>query len=114
MIAWGIFTTCIVAAKTLGTLMALRFLTGAAEAFIHGTLVYLSFWYRYSELATRGALFDGCTALAGAFNGIIAHQIQVNLDGKNGWHAWRWIFFIVGSILRKNSIMLVMKYTDPS
>ncbi|KAL1610817.1 hypothetical protein SLS60_002488 [Paraconiothyrium brasiliense] len=98
VIAWGVFTTCLVAAKTLGALMALRFLTGSAEAFIQGTLIYLSFWYRYNELATRGALFDGCAALAGAFNGIIGHQIQVNLDGKNGWRAWRWIFLIEGVI----------------
>jgi MFS family permease len=78
--------------------MALRLLIGAAEAFIHGTLIYLSFWYRYNELATRGAIFDGCAALAGAFNGIIGHQIQVNLDGKNGWRAWRWIFLIEGVV----------------
>jgi hypothetical protein len=57
MIMWGMFSCCVVAAHTLGTMMALRFLTGAAEAFIHGTLIYLSFWYRYDELATRGALY---------------------------------------------------------
>ncbi|KAJ4349416.1 uncharacterized protein N0V89_008031 [Didymosphaeria variabile] len=98
VIAWGVFTTCLVAAKTAGALMALRFLVGSAEAFIQGTLIYLSFWYRYNELATRGAVFDGCSALAGAFNGIIGHQIQVNLEGKNGWRAWRWIFLIEGVI----------------
>lgn len=87
MVAWGLFTTCVVSAKTLGVFMALRFLTGAAEAFVQGTLIYLSFWYRYSELATRGALFDGTSALAGAFNGLVAHAMQVNLDGKNGWRA---------------------------
>lgn len=98
MIAWGVFTSCMVAAQTLSALMGLRFLIGGAEAFIHGTLIYLSFWYRYNELATRGALFDGCSALAGAFNGIIGHQIQVNYDGKNGWRAWRWIFLIEGVV----------------
>ena len=89
MILWGMFSCCVVAAHTLGTMMALRFLTGAAEAFIHGTLIYLSFWYRYDELATRGALFDGASALAGAFNGLISHRIQVDLDGHNGWRACR-------------------------
>lgn len=98
MIAWGVFTACMVAAQNLSTLMGLRFLIGGSEAFIHGTLIYLSFWYRYNELATRGALFDGCAALAGAFNGIIGHQIQVNYDGKNGWRAWRWIFLIEGVV----------------
>ena len=89
MVLWGLFTTCVVAAHSLGALMALRFLTGAAEAFIQGTLIYLSFWYRYDELATRGALYDGCGALAGAFNGIVSYHIQTDLDGRNGWRAWR-------------------------
>lgn len=36
------------------------------------------------------------TSIAGAFNGIIAYAIQKNLDGHNGWRAWRWIFLIEG------------------
>ncbi|KAF2650411.1 MFS general substrate transporter [Lophiostoma macrostomum CBS 122681] len=96
MISWGMFSCCVVAAHSLGAMMALRLLVGASEAFIHGTLIYLSFWYRYDELATRGALFDGSSALAGAFNGLISHRIQVDLDGHNGWRAWRWIFLVEG------------------
>lgn len=98
MVLWGVFTTCLVAAKTLASLMVLRVFTGAAEAFVHGTLIYLTFWYRYDELATRGAWFDATAALAGAFNGILGNTIQVNLDGKNGWRAWRWLFLIEGIV----------------
>lgn len=98
MVLWGVVTTCIVAARSVGALMALRALTGVAEAFIHGSLVYLSFWYRYNELATRGAWFDATSALAGAFNGILGHAIQTHLDGANGWRAWRWIFLINGIV----------------
>lgn len=56
----------------------------------------LSFWYQYSELATRGAIFYSMSTLAGAFNGLIAYGITKNLDGANGWKAWRWIFLIEG------------------
>lgn len=56
----------------------------------------LSFWYEYSELATRGAIFYSMSTLAGAFNGLIAYGITKDLDGANGWRAWRWIFLIEG------------------
>ena len=36
------------------------------------------------------------STLAGAFNGLIAYGIAKNLNGANGWLAWRWIFLIEG------------------
>lgn len=56
----------------------------------------LSFWYPYSELATRGAIFFSMSTIAGAFNGLISYGISKDLDGANGWRAWRWIFLIEG------------------
>lgn len=61
-----------------------------------GVIIDLSFWYQYSELATRGAIFYSMSSLAGAFNGLIAYGIAKDLDGVNGWRAWRWIFLIEG------------------
>ncbi|KAI1506363.1 MFS general substrate transporter [Biscogniauxia marginata] len=98
MIAWGFFTTMTVLVQGQGGLLALRFLIGAAEAFVQGGVFYLSFWYQYSELATRGAIFYSMSTLAGAFNGLIAYAIATNLDGVNGWRAWRWIFLIEGVV----------------
>lgn len=56
----------------------------------------LSFWYEYHELATRSAVFFSTSTLAGAFNGLLSYGISKNLDGKNGWRAWKWIFLIEG------------------
>lgn len=78
--------------------MVLRTFVGCSEAFVQGAVFYLSFWYTYSELATRGAIFYSTSALAGSFNGLLAYAIQLNLDGTNGWSAWRWIFFIEGLV----------------
>jgi hypothetical protein len=36
------------------------------------------------------------SAVAGAFNGIIAYGIAKHLDGANGWAPWRWLFLIEG------------------
>ncbi|KAI1101042.1 putative pantothenate transporter [Jackrogersella minutella] len=98
MITWGFLTTMTVLAKNGGQLLAIRFLIGGAEAFVQGGIFYLSFWYEYSEYATRGAIVSSMSTIAGAFNGLIAYAIVKNLDGANGWRAWRWIFLIEGVV----------------
>ncbi|RYP46677.1 hypothetical protein DL768_007149 [Monosporascus sp. mg162] len=98
MIGWGVVTVCTVKASTYGHMMAIRFLVGVTEAFIQGSILYLSFWYRYNELATRGAIVYSTSALAGSFNGILSYGVQRDLGGKNGWTAWQWIFFVEGLI----------------
>ncbi|KAI0882301.1 putative pantothenate transporter [Annulohypoxylon maeteangense] len=96
MIVWGVLTALTVLAKNSGQLLAIRFLVGAAESFVQGGVFYLSFWYQYSEYATRGAVLASMSTIAGAFNGLIAYAIVKDLDGANGWRAWRWIFLIEG------------------
>ncbi|KAG0647885.1 putative transporter [Hyphodiscus hymeniophilus] len=96
MLGWGIFTVCLMKARSYGDLMGLRFLIGSAEAFLEGSVFYMSFWYTYHELATRGAIYFSTSALAGSFNGLIAYGIQKSLTGTNGWAAWQWLFLIEG------------------
>ncbi|KAF3057119.1 hypothetical protein GL218_06034 [Daldinia childiae] len=96
MLVWGFLTVMTVFISNNGQLLALRFLIGAAESFVQGGVFYLSFWYQYSEFATRGAILASMSTIAGAFNGMIAYAIDNGLDGVNGWRAWRWIFLIEG------------------
>ncbi|KAK9420502.1 putative Pantothenate transporter [Seiridium unicorne] len=98
MIAWGVATVCTITASNYVHLMILRLIVGSAEAFIGGAVLYLSFWYPYTELATRGAILYSSVALAGSFNGLLAYGIEGNLNGVNGWASWQWIFFIEGLI----------------
>ncbi|EHK44574.1 hypothetical protein TRIATDRAFT_200050 [Trichoderma atroviride IMI 206040] len=96
MLTWGVLTVLTILVKSSGQLIAMRFLIGAAEAFVQGGAFYLSFWYEYHELATRAAIFFSTSTLAGAFNGLLSYGISKNLDGVNGWRAWKWIFLIEG------------------
>jgi len=96
MIAWGVLTSLHVTVTNYIRIIVLRFFIGFAEALIQGAVFYLSFWYRYSELATRGSVMYSTAALAGSFNGLIAYAIVTNLDGRNGLSAWKWIFLIEG------------------
>lgn len=98
MLIWGLATTLIVTVQSYGGLMATRVIVGCVEAFVQGTIFYLSFWYTHRELATRGAIFYSTVALAGSFNGLLGYLVQLNMEGVNGWPAWRWIFLIEGIV----------------
>ena len=78
--------------------MVTRVFVGACEAFIQGAVFYLSFWYPYNELASRGAIYFSTSALAGAFNGLIAYAVQKDLQHVNSWMPWRWLFLIEGVV----------------
>ncbi|XMA15216.1 hypothetical protein WAI453_008007 [Rhynchosporium graminicola] len=106
MVAWGVVTALTVKVQTSAQLLAMRFLVGMAEAFIQGAVFYLSFFYTYSELASRGAIFYSMATLAGAFNGIIAYAITKDLNGVRGWLAWRWIFLSEGVLPIGTSIFV--------
>ncbi|KIY01719.1 uncharacterized protein Z520_01857 [Fonsecaea multimorphosa CBS 102226] len=98
LMLWGTFNTLICVAKSYQAVAGLRVGVGVGEAFLQAGPLYLSLWYKRDELATRGAIFFGMSAVAGAFNGIIAYGIEKNLNGADGWLAWRWLFLIEGVI----------------
>ena len=98
-------------AENYSTIAGLRLGVGAGEAILQAGPLYLSFWYRRDELATRGAIFFATSAVAGAFNGIIAYAIFQNLEGVNGWGSWRWLFLIEGMFHRHSSIFLPLNAT---
>ncbi|EXJ94342.1 hypothetical protein A1O1_02736 [Capronia coronata CBS 617.96] len=107
MLLWGAVTTALVACTSYSDLMGLRFLVGAAEAYVQGSTLYLSFWYTYPELVTRGAIIYSTSALAGAFNGLIAYGIQENLAHKAPWKPWQWLFIIEGIIPMVYSLIVL-------
>ena len=98
MLIWGLLTIGSAYARNYPAIVAYRFFIGIAQSFNQGGNLYLSFWYRYDELATRASLTGAVNSLAGAFNGLIAYGIQRSLGGHNNWLAWRWIFLIEGII----------------
>ncbi|KAI1079059.1 putative pantothenate transporter [Whalleya microplaca] len=115
MMMWGFLTAITVLISNSAQLLALRFLIGGAEAFVQGGTFYISFWYQYNEIATRGAIIAATSTLAGAFNGLIAYGIAKNLDGANGWRPWRWIFLIEGiAPIAFSFVVLLLLPTSPA
>ena len=71
-------------------------LIGCGEAFVQAAGLYLTFFYKRNELATRGSIYFAMFALAGSVNGLLSYGVIKTLNAVNGWLAWRWIFFIEG------------------
>jgi len=79
-------------------LAGLRLLIGCGEALNQAAGLYLTFFYKRNQLASRGAFYFGVFALAGSMNGLLAYAILKYLNGARGWLAWRWLFLIEGAI----------------
>jgi MFS family permease len=57
--------------------------------------MYLCYWYKPSERATRLAIFASSVAVAGAFSGLLATGISF-LNGKANLAGWQWLFILTG------------------
>ncbi|KAH8805236.1 retrograde regulation protein 2 [Xylogone sp. PMI_703] len=90
---------CMAAAHNYHTILALRILVGAAQAFIQGLGLYVTLWYKRDEVATRGAIYYSASTISGAYSGLIAYGVQSDLTmSATGRGPWRWLFIIEGVI----------------
>ncbi|GAA5834469.1 hypothetical protein JCM3766R1_005221 [Sporobolomyces carnicolor] len=95
---FGLFSFVMTFVKSFGAGIAVRFLLGLAEGGVFpGIALYLSRFYRNSELAFRLGLYIVCAPLAGAFGGLLASGI-LKIDSFHATERWRNIFFIEGLI----------------
>ncbi|KAK0468250.1 MFS general substrate transporter [Desarmillaria tabescens] len=76
-----------------------RFFLGFVEAaFFPGALFLISKWYKRTELSQRTALLACGSLVSNAFGSLIASAILDSMEGRLGYAAWRWLFFIEGSL----------------
>ncbi|OLN89319.1 Pantothenate transporter liz1-like protein 14 [Colletotrichum chlorophyti] len=97
MVIWGALTMCTASVHHPGSIMAIRFFQGVAEAstFV-GTHYILGAWYTERELGKRSGIFTA-SGLAGTFfGGFIQTGIHSSMDGLHGLSGWRWLFIIDG------------------
>ncbi|KAK5044952.1 hypothetical protein LTR84_010324 [Exophiala bonariae] len=96
---FGAFLTAMSSAQGYETVLAMRVLLGATQAFIQGLGLYCSMWYKRDEVATRSAIYYGAATISGAFSGLIAYAVQKSLTlERTGKEPWRWLFIIEGSM----------------
>ncbi|THH30870.1 hypothetical protein EUX98_g3336 [Antrodiella citrinella] len=94
VIFWGLTSALTGVAKNYAGLLATRIFA----AFYPGAIYLLSRWYTRKELAFRSAILYGGLLISNAFGSLMAAGILSNMDGKMGIRAWRWLFYIEGSI----------------
>ncbi|GJN86627.1 MFS general substrate transporter [Purpureocillium lilacinum] len=97
MIVWGGMVIAYVGINTKGHLIALRFCLGLLEAgYFPGVLLFMSNWYKKTELARRFSVFYCASLLSGAVGGLIAGVITDTMQNRGNLPAWKWLFLIEG------------------
>ncbi|KAF9013055.1 MFS general substrate transporter [Cyathus striatus] len=99
VVLWGLTSLLTGITHNFGGILACRVFIGLPEAaFYPGAIYLLSRWYTKKELAFRSAILYAGLLISNAFGALIAAGILSNMEGKRGIRAWRWLFFIEGSI----------------
>ncbi|KAJ8517621.1 hypothetical protein ONZ45_g5202 [Pleurotus djamor] len=98
-IGWGVISSLNgIVHNFVGALMCRFFLGFVEAAFLPGALFLLGKWYKRDELGLRVAILFGASFLSSAFGSILAAGVLNGMEGKLGHSAWRWLFYIEGSL----------------
>lgn len=96
---WGLSTLLSMFCKSYKTLYCARFFVGVAEAgYYPGMQFIVGSFYKPQELAKRAVIFHTAGTLGSIFSGALQGSIYRNLNGRDGYAGWRWLFCIIGLI----------------
>lgn len=86
---WGILTMCLGFVTGFASFAAVRALLGVAEGgLLPGMVLYLSHFYKRTELALRIGIFYTAASLSGAFGGLLARGLNA-IGPAGGLEGWR-------------------------
>ncbi|KAI6142739.1 major facilitator superfamily domain-containing protein, partial [Pisolithus tinctorius] len=98
-VLWGIISGLTGITKDYGSILACRVFLGVPDAgFYPGCSYLLSRWYTRKELGLRLALLLTGGMMAHAFGGLLAAAILAIFKDKFHIAAWRWLFFMEGTV----------------
>lgn len=90
-VVWSLTTIFTGFIHNIGGLYATRIILGACEAGLFpGLTLYISMVYRREEQGKRVGYLFSCSALSGAFGGLLAFAI-LKMDGVSGIAGWRYV-----------------------
>jgi MFS family permease len=114
-VVWSITTIFSGFITSIGGLYAARLVLGACEGGLFpGLNLYLTMVYKRNEMAKRVSYLFVCTALSGAFGGLLAYLL-LKMDGVANMAGWKWVYIIEGilSVLVGFAVWFGLP-TDPS
>ncbi|OJI99093.1 hypothetical protein ASPVEDRAFT_69584 [Aspergillus versicolor CBS 583.65] len=98
MVAWSLVAACQAFLKTRGAYLGLRALLGLLEGgFIPDTILFLSFFYKSSELPKRLTCFWVSYTLTGIIGAFLAFGF-LHIKDSSGGGSWRYLFAYEGLI----------------
>jgi len=113
VMGWGLTSLLTGVTKNYGGILACRVFIGLPEAaFYPGAIYLLSRWYTKKELAFRSAVLYTGLLLSNAFGALMAAGILGRMEGVRGIRAWRWLFYIEGSITITVGILTLWALPD--
>ncbi|KIY51609.1 MFS general substrate transporter [Fistulina hepatica ATCC 64428] len=99
MMVWGVLSCLTGITHNFTGAVLTRFFLGFVEAaFFPGALFLLSKWYKRDELGFRTAILYCGNIISNAFGNLMASGILSDMQGTLGHSAWRWLFYIEGSL----------------
>ncbi|KAJ2562834.1 hypothetical protein GGH95_004644, partial [Coemansia sp. RSA 1836] len=105
-ICWSIMVALMAAAKSYGSLIAVRVLLGVFEAgYVPGFIYLTSFWYTKRQQAPRIALFFSAGVFAGIWAGPLAARLQ-QIEGS--LMGYQYIFIIEASVTVALAIIMAI------
>jgi MFS family permease len=88
-VVWSLTTISSGFITNPGGLYVARLILGACEGGLFPSLnIYLTLVYRREEMAKRVSYLFVCTAISGAFGGLLAYAI-LHMDGVGGYAGWK-------------------------
>lgn len=95
-VVWSLTTVFSGFITNIAGLYVARLVLGACEGGLFpGLNLYLTMVYKREEQAKRVSYLFVCTALSGAFGGLLAYVI-LKMDGVAGYPGWKWVYIIEG------------------
>ncbi|KUI62793.1 hypothetical protein VP1G_09909 [Cytospora mali] len=113
MLVWGLISTLTGNVNDFKDMVLVRFFLGFVEAaFLPGTLLILSKWYTRRELTMRNAILFCGNLISNAFSALVGAGVLSNMQGTLGHAAWRWLFWIEGSVTMLLAILAALILPD--
>lgn len=113
MLIWAGLTMVTAAARSPGSIMAIRFFQGVAESstFV-GSHYILGSWYTERELGKRSGIFTASGLAGTMIGGFIQSGIHSSMDGLHGLQGWRWLFIVDGIITLPVAVYGLLLFPD--
>ncbi|KAF9223175.1 MFS general substrate transporter [Gyrodon lividus] len=99
MMIWGVISALTgTTTNYLGALLC-RFFIGFVEAaYFPGALLLISRWYKRDEIGLRTSILLCGSLMSNGWGTLIASGVLARMQGVLGYAAWRWLFYVEGSI----------------